>query len=302
MEDRRLAVHRTIVVVDVEGFGNRSRTNRNQVAVREGLYGAMRKAFDRSGIRWADCRHEDLGDGVLILVPPEVPKGLFVELLPSALGAALRAHNDTHPGQERIRLRMALHAGEVHYDEHGVTGASVTLAFRLMDAGELKAALAGSAGVRWRSSHRRGSSRRLYGTVLSTSPRIAASKLMSRHPSALGQVCSVSSHRRFECACGSPAHRVDQMYSTRDVVVTKREQTGRAPTPCARPTLVLDPRDRAWRSSVTRGHNSPACQARISASRRAWSRGGMVMLSAHAWISAAHSMTVEWSTAPWTWK
>jgi hypothetical protein len=26
---------------------------------------------------------------------------------------ALRVHNDAHPGQERIRLRMALHAGEI---------------------------------------------------------------------------------------------------------------------------------------------------------------------------------------------
>jgi hypothetical protein len=84
---------------------------------------------------------------VFILVPAEVPKGLFVELLPSALVAALSVHNDTHPGQERIRLRMALHAGEVHYDEHGVTAASINLAFRLLDAGALKAALAASPGV-----------------------------------------------------------------------------------------------------------------------------------------------------------
>ena len=127
-----LAVHRTIVVVDVEGFGDRRRTNRHQLAVREGLYHAMQGAFDRAGIPWAGCGREDRGDGLFILVPAEVPKGLFVELLPSVLAAALRLHNDTHPGQERIRLRMALHAGEVHYDEHGVTAASINLAFRLL--------------------------------------------------------------------------------------------------------------------------------------------------------------------------
>jgi hypothetical protein len=42
---------------------------------------------------------------------------------------------------------MALHAGEVCYDEHGVTGASVNLAFRLLDAGSLRVALAGSPGI-----------------------------------------------------------------------------------------------------------------------------------------------------------
>jgi hypothetical protein len=44
MQDQRLAVHRTIVVVDVEGFGNQRRTNRDQVAIRDGLYRAMREA------------------------------------------------------------------------------------------------------------------------------------------------------------------------------------------------------------------------------------------------------------------
>ncbi|HUK69360.1 MAG TPA: hypothetical protein VLW50_11520 [Streptosporangiaceae bacterium] len=162
MGNRRLAVHRTIVVVDVEGFGDRRRTNPHQVAVRDGLYRALREAFGQAGIGWDGCGHEDRGDGVLILVPAEVPKGLLVESLPSALVAALHAHNGTHPGQERIRLRMALHAGEVNYDEDWVTSAAVNLAFRLLDATALKAALAGSSGV---SSPRRGSSRRSCGTV-----------------------------------------------------------------------------------------------------------------------------------------
>ncbi len=147
MEDQRLAVHRTIVVVDVEGFGDQRRTNAHQVAVRDGLYRVMREAFGRTGISWGDCSREDRGDGVFVLVPAEVPKGLLAESLPLALVTALRAHNAAHPDPERIRLRMAMHAGEVQYDEHGVTAASINLAFRLLDAGALKAALAGSPGV-----------------------------------------------------------------------------------------------------------------------------------------------------------
>ena len=107
----------------------------------------MRDAFGRAGIPWDDCSIEDRGDGAFVLIPPEIPKALLVESLPSALVAALQAHNGAHPGPERIRLRMALHAGEVHYDEHGVTATAVTLAFRLLEAGALKAALARSPGV-----------------------------------------------------------------------------------------------------------------------------------------------------------
>jgi hypothetical protein len=147
MKDQGLAVHRTIVVVDVEGFGDLHRTNAHQVTVRDGLYGVMREAFGRAGISWDDCDREDRGDGVFVLVPAEVPKGLLVEALPSALVAALRVHNETHLGLEQIRLRMALHAGEVRYDDHGVTAAAVNLAFRLVDASALKEALAGSPGV-----------------------------------------------------------------------------------------------------------------------------------------------------------
>ena len=99
------------------------------------------------GSRGRTAWQEDRGDGLFVLIPAEVPKGLLVETLPSALAADLRVHNEMHPDPQRIRLRMALHAGEVCYDRHGVTGASVNLAFRLLDASPLKAALAGSPGV-----------------------------------------------------------------------------------------------------------------------------------------------------------
>jgi tetratricopeptide (TPR) repeat protein len=145
--DRRLPVHRAIVVVDVEGFGDPRRTNQHQVQIRDGLYRATQDAFGGAGIPWDSCDHEDRGDGIFILIPAEVPKSLLAESLPPALLAALKHHNSEHPGQQPVRLRVALHAGEVTYDEHGVTGASVNLAFRLLDAKGLKAALARSTGV-----------------------------------------------------------------------------------------------------------------------------------------------------------
>ena len=141
------AVHRTILVVDVEGFGDEHRTGAHQVAVREGLYRALENAFTASGIPWPDCRREDRGDGVFMLIPPHVPKSLLVESFPGHLAGALREHNVLHSPQARIRLRMALHAGEMHLDSHGATGRSVNLAFRLLEASELKSALTRTSGV-----------------------------------------------------------------------------------------------------------------------------------------------------------
>jgi len=141
------AVHRTVLVVDVEGFGDPRRTNPNQVAVRAGLYRSLRHAFAAAGISWEDCDQEDRGDSVFCLHTPDAHKGLFVESLPHALAKAVRLHNSTHPDEEQIRLRMALHAGEINYDEHGATGAAINMAFRLLEAPQLKKALAASTGV-----------------------------------------------------------------------------------------------------------------------------------------------------------
>ena len=90
---------------------------------------------------------EDRGDGALILVPPEVPKTRLVTSLPGMLAAAVSRHNAGCAVPERMRLRVALHAGEVYRDAHGVAGAAVNHAFRLAEAPALRSALAASPGV-----------------------------------------------------------------------------------------------------------------------------------------------------------
>jgi tetratricopeptide (TPR) repeat protein len=140
-------VHRTILVVDVANFGDRQRTIPEQVTVRDGVYRALQEGLSAVGVTWTSCDHEDRGDGLFLLIPPEVPKTYLVDRLPRALVTALSNHNGTHSARERIQLRMAVHAGEVSYDDHGVTGPSLNLAFRLVDAPELKSALTESSGV-----------------------------------------------------------------------------------------------------------------------------------------------------------
>ncbi|MFP3963017.1 LuxR family transcriptional regulator [Actinomadura fulvescens] len=133
--------------MDVERFGDPRRGDQHRVALRAGLYQAVQEAFRLSHISWAECYHEDRGDGFLVLAPPEVLKGLFVEVLPAELVAALDRYNRVHPAEERIRLRVALHAGELTFDEHGVAGSALNLAFRLLDAEPFKSTLAESSGV-----------------------------------------------------------------------------------------------------------------------------------------------------------
>jgi tetratricopeptide (TPR) repeat protein len=141
------AVHRTIMIVDVEHFTDRRRTNPHQVIVRDALYEVVRRALAEAGISWSACWHEDRGDGILVLVSAQIPKSLFVDIVPGVLAEGLREHNLCHAIEEQIRLRMALHAGEVQFDQHGVTSAAVNHTFRLVDARPLRTALAGSPGA-----------------------------------------------------------------------------------------------------------------------------------------------------------
>ncbi|MFJ9785085.1 hypothetical protein ACIRSS_36325 [Amycolatopsis sp. NPDC101161] len=138
------AVHRTIVVVDVSGYGDARRTSGHRLVLRQALYQALRRAFADSGVTWKDCRHVDCGDGVLVLVPPGIPKGAIAASLPHALVRRLERHNAGHRTEEQLRLRMALHAGEVVHDEYGVTAPSINHAFRLLEAAQVKAALLAS--------------------------------------------------------------------------------------------------------------------------------------------------------------
>jgi len=144
---RQWPVHHAIVVVDVERFGDPVRTNLNQLAVRAGLYRGLAEAFRKSGIAWADCLSEDRGDGALILVPPQVSKTRLVTSLPRLLVAAVTRHNASCAVPARMRLRMALHAGEVYRDAHGVAGTAVNHAFRLVEAPVLRSALDASPGM-----------------------------------------------------------------------------------------------------------------------------------------------------------
>ncbi|MFD7655439.1 ATP-binding protein [Actinosynnema sp. NPDC059797] len=141
------AVHRAIVVVDVEGFGDPRRTLPHQLGTRAGLYQVVEAALRAAGVAWEDCYREDRGDSVFVLVPPDFPKGPLVEVAPGALVAALRDHNGGSPPEQRVRLRVAVHAGEVAFDGHGATSTALTTAFRLIDAAPLKRALADSPGA-----------------------------------------------------------------------------------------------------------------------------------------------------------
>ena len=145
-------VHRAIVVVDISESTARIRRNRDKVIIRQAMYKALSEAFRR--LDWLRCHHEDRGDGVLLLVHPRIPKSWLVTVLPEKLEEALASHNAIMAQHEpmraaatQVRLRVAVHAGEVTFDRHGVVGAAIDHTFRLAEAPPLKDAFAHSPDV-----------------------------------------------------------------------------------------------------------------------------------------------------------
>jgi hypothetical protein len=115
-----------------------------QVAMREALYRVLTDAFDRALLPWENCLHEDRGDGVLVIIPARMPSAMVVDPLVAHIRAGLRRHNRLSSDAAQIKLRVAVHIGEVHGDAHGLVGTAINHVFRLLDAEALKRALASS--------------------------------------------------------------------------------------------------------------------------------------------------------------
>ncbi|XVQ13273.1 hypothetical protein ACQP1W_12245 [Spirillospora sp. CA-255316] len=133
------------MAVDMNGFGDPRRTAEDQAYLRRSLYGLLAGAFEGAGVPWDAVVHEDRGDGVLVVAPSTIPTGLFVDEVFTGLGILLRRHNRWSSDLVKIKLRMALHAGHVHFDEHGMAGHALVHLFRLLEAPGFKSVFGASA-------------------------------------------------------------------------------------------------------------------------------------------------------------
>ena len=138
------AAYCPMLAIDITSFSDPSRGEAVQRFLRAAMYDLLTCAFDSSGLAWAECHDEDRGDGVLVVVPPEVPPAALIDPLVDHLRAGLRLHNKICSDQAKIRLRMSVHAGQVHFDDNGVCGYAVIHLFRMLDAPVFKRTFAAS--------------------------------------------------------------------------------------------------------------------------------------------------------------
>ncbi|MFI0352936.1 substrate-binding domain-containing protein [Actinomadura sp. 9N407] len=143
------AQHRSFLWVDIVGSSNPEISDRDRQAAKRGMYRSLRRAFRRARLpyfAWKNLFHrhqEDRGDGAFWLFRPSIPKSRLLKALPF-LVTAVEAYNRNASRDASIRLRVALNAGEVNFDPHGVSGDSLNLTARLLDSGEFKDVVRGS--------------------------------------------------------------------------------------------------------------------------------------------------------------
>jgi Effector-associated domain 2 len=78
---------------------------------------------------------------VLVVVPPTADTTVLLTSLVDRFRAAVREHNEVSTEAAQMRLRVAVHIGFVRPDAEGVVGSAVNLAFRLLNAEQLKQVL-----------------------------------------------------------------------------------------------------------------------------------------------------------------
>jgi hypothetical protein len=101
----------------------------------------LRDVLADADIDWDECHHDGTGDGLQIVTGRDVWKARLIHPLAPELAARLRARNRASEPRRSFRVRMALHAGDVHMEDGEIVGGALEDLSRLLDAPPLKAAL-----------------------------------------------------------------------------------------------------------------------------------------------------------------
>jgi hypothetical protein len=136
--------HCVLFAVDIAQFTAPGRDDEVQLAVRDALYRLLIESFEGSGISWRSCIHEDRGDGAVVVIPAHMPTITVIDPLVEQIHVRLRRYNRLASAVAQVRLRLAVHIGEVYRDGHGLAGKAVNDLFRMLDAPDLRQAVQAS--------------------------------------------------------------------------------------------------------------------------------------------------------------
>lgn len=136
------AVHRLIVMVDMENYSRGD--NPRQVTAQRSIAELLDRAGDRAGLNRKRWLRQSQGDGELAVLPRDADEASVLRDYVRALDIELGSYNRDRVADARIRLRVAMHHGLVHLADAGFAGTAINDTARLLDATQLRRALAGA--------------------------------------------------------------------------------------------------------------------------------------------------------------
>jgi hypothetical protein len=108
---------------------------------RDALFRLLEKALTSSGIYWSSCLHEEAEDRVIVIVPRLFPKTRLIDPFLGHLSAGVRHHNRYVSADITIRVRMAIHAGDIQLVDGVLAGHLEATLTSLLEAQPLRLAL-----------------------------------------------------------------------------------------------------------------------------------------------------------------
>ncbi|MCM3884327.1 effector-associated domain EAD1-containing protein [Frankia sp. R82] len=129
----------SLFCVDARGYS--SRDLHGQVDVRVGVREVIDTALDRADVSGAVLLRQESGDGCLCALDAAVPKDLLASDFVRELRIAQRQFNRVRQPEARVRLRLALHHGQILPEGEGAAGDAVVVVCRLADAAAVRTAL-----------------------------------------------------------------------------------------------------------------------------------------------------------------
>jgi hypothetical protein len=134
---------RTILALDIEGFGRQGRTNLTRLWLRRLLDDWCTSLLTAAQVSPAQWCTQDTGDGFIFSIDPHIHRNVLLERFVGELAECLIHHNRGHLRRpESLRLRVAMHAGDVLRDPKPLHGEATVLACRLLDDDALRDCLA----------------------------------------------------------------------------------------------------------------------------------------------------------------
>ncbi|TYK52524.1 hypothetical protein [Actinomadura decatromicini] len=131
--------YRTVMAADLKGY--ESAPQNAQGLLQRNLAGCLRDAAGRAGLdpeRWGEAGR---GDGMLMVLPPDVAVEGLAGRFVRELNAELRARNRLVSAAARVRMLLAIHHGPVAEAAIGYTGTAPVVVKRLCEADSLRDAL-----------------------------------------------------------------------------------------------------------------------------------------------------------------